>query len=253
MRIAGIDSTRWARWLISIGGFFVVWHLIGVSGKFFVIRPPSEVMPELWRELQAGDLLRATRGTLLIALIGFLLGAVIGILVGFLTGTSERWAKVIDPIVSMSFSAPLAMFIPVIAIYAGLEFKAKVSLVLLFNVFVIIINTSTGVRDVPAATKEMARAFGVTRSTMFRKIVLPWASPYIVTGLRLGIGRSVQGAILADLFLRADNLGLYLITAGSSFDMDRLLAAVFFITIVAAGTMLIARSAEWWLLRWKSA
>jgi ABC-type nitrate/sulfonate/bicarbonate transport system permease component len=248
-----ISWRRWLRWAVSIGVFMLAWEWIGRSGRFFVIRPASEVLPILADELGKGDLLRATAGTLAVAAVGFLLGAVIGIVVGVLTGVSERWAQVVDPLVNAAYSAPVVMLIPVIAIYAGLEFKGKVVLVVLFNVFVIVINTSAGVREVPESLKEMALAFGTSRSNMYRRIVFPWASPYVLTGLRLGIGRSVQGAILADLFLRADNLGLYIVQAAGSFDLDRLLAAVFFVTILAAGTMLVMRGLEWWALRWKIA
>jgi ABC-type nitrate/sulfonate/bicarbonate transport system permease component len=99
----------------------------------------------------------------------------------------------------------------------------------------------------------MARAFEASRMEMYRKVIFPWASPHIVTGLRLGVGRSVQGAILADLFLRAQALGLFIVDAQGRFDIPRLLAAVFFVTILAAGVMGIARLLEWRLLAWKRA
>ena len=181
----------------------------------------------------------------------FIVGATLGVTIGTLTGVSVKWSWVVDPLVSAGWAVPIVMFIPIISIYAGLETTAKILLTVLMNIFVIIVNTSTGVREVPSDVKEMARSFGVTRGGMYRKIIFPWASPYILTGLRLGLGRSVQGAILADLFLRADNFGLYIVNAASSFNLEVLLGAVFFITVVAAGTMLIARAVEWWLLRWK--
>ena len=166
---------------------------------------------------------------------------------------SDRAAAVLDPLVSASFSVPFAIFIPVISIYLGLEFNAKVAIVVLFNIFVIIINTTAGIREVPAGAMEMARAFGVRRLGMFTKIILPFASPHIITGLRLGVGRSVQGAILADLFLRAQDLGLLIADAEGRFDMPRLLAAVFFVSMLAAAAMALARLAEWKILAWKRA
>lgn len=245
-----INRAQWARWIGSITVFFVAWQIIGSNEILFFVRPPSEVMPALWTAIREGDILSATAGTLRIAAVGFVIGAVLGVLIGFLVGMSDPWAAVIDPIVNAGYAAPMIMFIPVITIYAGLEFKAKVALVVLFNIFVIIINTATGVREVPNDVKEMARAFGVSRRGLHTKIILPWAGPYVLTGLRLGVGRSVQGAIIADLFLRAENLGLFIVLSSSSFRLADLLAAVFFITILAAGTMLIARVIEWRLLRW---
>jgi len=194
----------------------------------------------------------ATLGTLWIAAVGFLIGGVLGVVFGTVIGTSERWANVWDPIVSGAFAVPISMFIPVITVYLGLEFEAKVALVVLFNIFVIIVNTATGIREVPESILEMARAFNTDRRDVYRRIVFPWASPYIITGLRIGVGRSVAGAILADLLLRAQNLGLVIREAQGSFQLAELLAAVFFITIVAALTMGLARLVEWRLMRWKT-
>ncbi|HEY7659819.1 MAG TPA: ABC transporter permease [Actinomycetota bacterium] len=247
-----VDRRKLARWGLSIGLFFVLWELLGRSGSFIAVVPASEVLPDLWRELVDGELIRATFGTLSIAAIAFVIGAVLGVTFGAILAVSKRWSDVFDPLVSASFSVPVSMFIPVIAVYFGLEFKAKVILVVLFNIFVIIINTATGIREVPPSVIEMGRAFEVSRSGMYRRVILPWASPYIITGLRIGLGRSVQGAILADLFFRTQNLGLVIRNAAGSFDMSRLLGSVFFITIIAAGTMGIARIVEWRLLRWKT-
>ncbi|HEV8426010.1 MAG TPA: ABC transporter permease subunit [Actinomycetes bacterium] len=247
-----LDRGKLARWTLSIALFFVLWEAVGRSGRIIAILPASEVLPDLAQQIAEGEILRATLGTLTIAGVGFAIGAAIGVPTGVLLGVSERWSSVLDPLVNASLSAPIAMFIPVIAVYLGLEFKAKVVGVLLFNVFVIIVNTATGIREVPPSVVEMGRAFGTSPSAMYRRIILPWASPYIITGLRIGVGRSVEGAILFDLFLRTENLGLVIRNAAGSFDLSTLLGSVFFITIIAAGTMGLARIVEWRLLRWKT-
>lgn len=241
------------RWALSLTLFFVIWEVVGRSGAFISIVPASVTIPELFRLIAEGDILVAARQTLFLAATGFLIGAVVGVSTGAWIAASPRAAAVLDPLVSASFSIPFAIFIPIISIYLGLEFNAKIVLVVLFNVFIIIINTATGIRDVSPGPKEMARAFGISRFGMYRKVILPWASPHIITGLRLGVGRSVQGAILADLFLRAQSLGLFIVDAQGRFDIPRLLAAVFFVTILAAGIMGIARLVEWKLLAWKTA
>ena len=185
-----LDRGKLARWALSIALFFVLWEAIGRSGRLIAILPASEVLPDLAQQIAEGEILRATLGTLSIAGVGFAIGAAVGVPIGVLLGVSERWSSVLDPLVNASLSAPIAMFIPVIAVYLGLEFKAKVVGVLLFNVFVIIVNTATGIREVPPSVVEMGRAFGTSPPDMYRRIILPWASPYIITGLRIGVGRS---------------------------------------------------------------
>jgi ABC-type nitrate/sulfonate/bicarbonate transport system permease component len=251
-RLRHLDRGKLARWALSIALFFVLWEAIGRSGRLIAILPASQVLPDLAQQIADGEILRATLGTLSIAGVGFAIGAAVGVPIGVLLGVSERWSSVLDPLVNASLSAPIAMFIPVIAVYLGLEFKAKVVGVLLFNIFVIIVNTATGIREVPPTVVEMGRAFGTRPPHMYWRIILPWASPYIITGLRIGVGRSVEGAILFDLFLRTENLGLIIRNAAGSFDLSTLLGSVFFITIIAAGTMGLARIVEWRLLRWKT-
>jgi len=241
-----------SRWTLSIVLFFVIWEIIGQSGVTVAIVPPSEVLPDLAREIAEGELLSATLGTLQLAAVGFVISAAIGLAVGLLMGLSRPWNDVLDPLVSAMLSAPIAMFIPVIAVYLGLEFKAKVVGVVLFTVFIIIINTATGIREVPGSGIETARAFQTSRRRLYTNVIFPFASPYIITGLRLAVGRAVEGAILFELFLRAENLGLIIRNATGSFDLSELLGAVFFITIIAAGAMGLARIVEWRLLRWKS-
>lgn len=251
--LRSLDRTKVIRWTASTALFFGLWEIVGQSGIILSIVPPSQVLPTLVEQLASRELLEATLGTLVVATVAFVIAGVVGVALGVLIGVSPRWGSILDPLVSASFSVPMAMFIPIFSIYLGLEFTAKVSLAILLSVFIIILNTSAGIREVPESVKEMARAFGVEGREMYRKIIFPWASPYIVTGLRLGVGRTVQGAILADLFLRSQDLGLIIRNANGSFQLDQLLAAVFFITILAAGTMGIARIIEWRLMRWKSA
>lgn len=243
---------RAIRWTIAFAAFFVGWELLGRFGDLFVVQPFSVVLPRLWEALVTGELWEPTVGTLKIAATGFIIAAALGVTLGALVGLSKLAADVLDPLINGAYATPMAMLIPILGIYVGLEFRGKVFLVVVFSVFVIAINSAAGMREVPDDLKEMARSFGVGELALYRKIIAPAASPAIITGLRIGVGRAVQGAIVAELLLRVDNLGLYLVNAAGTFDIPTLLAATFFVTMLAAGAMGLAKIVEWWLLRWKS-
>lgn len=239
------------RLVASVLVFFIAWEIVGQMGTWAAIKPFTLVLGELWAAaVDGGELWGATLGTLRIALLGYLAAATIGIGLGYLTGTSEIAAATLDPLINAAYATPVYMVIPVLGIYLGLETPGKVALVVLFAVFVITINTSAGVRQVPPGLLEMASSFRLTRAQKLRRIVLPSASPYIATGLRLGAGLAVQGAIVGELLLRVDNLGLALLNAGSSFQIAKLLAISFFIAILATTTMLLARWAERRVIKW---
>lgn len=243
--------TTWLRLGLSIAAFFVAWELVGQSERFVAIKPVTMVMPELWDALVEGDLIAATIGTLQVAATGYVLAAVVGIALGYVTGSSPVIASALDPLINAAYATPIYMIIPLLGIYTGLEFTGKVFLVVLFCIFVITINTSAGVRQVPAALIETGQAFRLTRLQQVWRIILPSASPYVITGLRLAVGLAIQGAIVGELLLRVDNMGLLLINAGAGFEIPRLLALTFFVALLATSTMLMARWAESRVLRWK--
>lgn len=244
----GHASLRWPVRAFSFAIFFVGWELVGRSEQFFAIAPASETFDALWTDL--GQIWSAILGTLRVAAAGFLPAAVIGILAGTLIGTTRMGREALDPLVNVGVVAPMTMLVPVLGIYIGLGYRGKVALVLLFSVFVIVINTAAGVAETPPALRETAASFGIRGFALYRKVILPGALPYVLTGLRLGAGRAVQGAIIADLLLEVSNIGLYLIRAGSTFDMPSLLAGTLFTVAVASTVMLLVRSAERRALRW---
>lgn len=244
---------RWIRWAASIGAFFSAWELLGRMADIFVVAPATVVLARLGQMIASGEIVEPTVATLGIAGTGFVIATVLGVMTGVLVGLSRRAAEVLDPVINGAYATPMSMLIPVLGIYFGLEFRGKVFLVVVFSVFVIIINTAAGIRQVPPPLVEAARSFGVSKRGMYTKVLAPSASPYILTGLRIGLGRAVQGAIVAELLLRVDNLGQFLIEAAGTFDIPTLLAATFFVTMLAAIAMLGARILEWRLLRWRRA
>lgn len=242
---------RIALWTASWALFLAIWQVIGASEAVFALEPPTDVLPVLWEEITEGELVSAMLGTLKLAGLGLIAGIVVGVPVGLLTGSSYRAAWALDPFLNAGFATPLVILLPVIGLYLGITLNAKVFIVFLFCVFVIAINTASGVRSVPPQLRELGRSFRLSRWRIATQIVLRSASPQMLTGIRIAVSRAVQGAVLADLFLKADDLGLYLINAGSTFDIPVLLAGIFAITIVAAGLMGTAHALENWLLRWK--
>jgi ABC-type nitrate/sulfonate/bicarbonate transport system permease component len=124
--------------------------------------------------------------------------------------------------------------------------------VFLFAIFVIIINTMTGVKQVDTVLLEMARSFGAREREIFFKIMLPAALPAIMAGLRLGMGRAVKGMVTAEMLLTLTGIGAMIMQYGSSFATDSLFAVILTILLVA----LLAMKAVQWIDRrltgWKA-
>ncbi len=107
---------------------------------------------------------------------------------------------------------------------------SKVALVFLSAVFPILVNTLTGVRVTDPELVEAARAFGARRRDVFVKVLIPAAVPFIVAGLRLGVGRGIIGVVVGELLGATAGIGYMLYTAGQTFD-----TAAVFVGVVIIG------------------
>lgn len=237
--------------LVSTAVFLLAWQWYGSQPDQFAIPPPSRVAPALVDSIMRGGLLQAAVGTLTVAAVGFCIAAVLGVSMGLLIG-NVRWAdNTLTPLVNAAYAAPITMLVPIIGIYVGLGFTGKVALVVMFAFFVILINTEAGVRQVREDLVETARAFNATHSQILRSVMMPSTTPFIYSGLRLGVGRAVRGAIVAELLLLVSNLGAFLIRAGATFNMPRLMAGIVFTMLLGYVIMWFAGYVERRSLRWR--
>jgi ABC-type nitrate/sulfonate/bicarbonate transport system permease component len=241
----------WTIRIASLAVLFLAWNWYGNQPTQYAVAPPAEVLADLVDNIANGVLLKALAGTLGIMLTGLLIAAVVGIALGLLIGSSEFADNTLTPLVNAGNTAPVTLLIPIIGVYTGIDFWGKVFLVFAFAVFVILINTEAGVRAVSSALIETAESFSLTRLQMVRHVVLPATTPYILTGLRLGVGRAFRGAIVADLLLAVANLGEVLITAGSTLNVSLLLAGILFTTLIGVVLMAVVELAEKRLMPWR--
>jgi NitT/TauT family transport system permease protein len=125
-----------------------------------------------------------------------------------------------------------------------------VAVVISLVVFPVIINTEVGIRSADKQLIEMVRAFGATQTQVFWKVSLPAATPFILAGIRLGVGRGLIGVVVGELFGSRAGLGFMIVQAAEVFDMPLLFAGI--IVLAAAGILLTAafRSLERRLVPW---
>ena len=102
----------------------------------------------------------------------------------------------------------------------------RVWIVFLFAFVIIAINTTAGVRSVDPVLTEMARSFGARESELFLKVILPAATPMIMAGIRLGMGRAVLGMVTSEMILAVVGFGAMLMTFGASFNSPALFATI---------------------------
>ncbi|HET9884762.1 MAG TPA: ABC transporter permease [Candidatus Binatia bacterium] len=245
-------NSRLSSNVLSILSLAILWEAVGRAMDSSLIPPLTQIGAAWWKLLSSGKLLANLSMSLTTLAIGFCLAAFIGVVLGLLMGRFRAIEHFLDLYVNALMSAPTTAFVPVLILWFGLGMESRIAVVFLFAIFVIIINTMTGVKQVDTVLMEMARSFGAREREIFFKIMLPAALPAIMAGLRLGMGRAVKGMVTAEMLLTLTGIGAMIMQYGSSFATDSLFAVILTILMVA----LVAMKAVQWIDRrltgWKA-
>ena len=187
----------------------VVWEAFARSGAFSTALTPSLVSigEALGRMIASGSLVVHLVYTLYRIMLGLVLAAAMGIPIGMLMGRSGRAERFIIPLVSVLSPIPSLAWVPLFILWFGLGDAAAIALVLYAATFPFILNTWTGVRSVNRLWIRAAEAMGADAGSLFRKIVLPGALPFVIAGARQAFARSWI-AVVGGEMIAATNWGL---------------------------------------------
>jgi NitT/TauT family transport system permease protein len=245
-------KARFGTDILSILSLALLWEITGRLMDSSLIPPLSRIGAAWLKLLSSGKLLSSLGLSLTTLAIGFGLAVLFGIVLGLLMGRFRAVEHFFDIYVNALMSAPMTAFVPVLILWFGLGVESRIAVVFLFAVFVIIVNTMTGVKQVDTVLVEMARSFGAREREIFFKIMLPAALPAIMAGLRLGMGRAVKGMVTGEMLLTLTGIGAMIMQYGSAFATDALFAVI--LTILALA--LLSMKAVHWLDRrmtgWKA-
>ena len=172
---------------------------------------------------------------------GYVLAIVVGLALGIGMGWYTRFQYALDPFVSFFYATPRIVLVPLFIIWFGIDWQSKVAVIFLGALFPIVINTMAGVRNTDSSLLRVARSFGASEALVFRRVVLPGAVPFILTGLRLGVGHALTGVVVGELIAARHGVGKLISDYGVTFQTPRMFAAVIFI----AGTGVLLT----WLLQ----
>jgi ABC-type nitrate/sulfonate/bicarbonate transport system permease component len=237
---------------VSIVALLGIWQWYGSDPINFATPPPTKVFPALWDGLVHGDLLEATAGTLSTLAVGMAISIVLGLVIGFAVALFPWARNTLDPLIDAAYAMPVTMLIPIVGVYTGLDFRGRVFIVVSYVALVIVISTSTGVRDVPRDLLETGRAFGLKGWGLWKAIVFPSALSHIASGISTGVARGIRGAVTAELLLIAADLGELILRAGASLNTDDLLASILWTLLLGYVLYTAALKAENRLLRWRT-
>jgi ABC-type nitrate/sulfonate/bicarbonate transport system permease component len=231
---------------------FAIWEIFGRQINPLFMSYPSKIFLGAIQLIQAGVLQAALLESLRTLVLGYVGGALFGVLVGLAVGRYREVEAALDWLINAFYATPLVALIPLVILWFGLGFSAKLFIVFLFALFPVLINTSIGVKNVNRSLIDVGVAFVANERQIFTKIILPASLPYIMAGLRLGIGRAIIGMVTAEFFTAISGLGGLVVKYGNQFRTDQMLVPV--IILMGLGVILTGslQRAEQLIAPWKS-
>ncbi len=212
---------------------FGAWEIAGRVPISYAFPTFLEAMEALARMTFDGTMFHAYVETLKPLILGVAISAMLGIGLGLWIGLSARFEWLFSPVFIVMQAAPLAALIPILVMAYGIGLTSKVFVVCIMAMPVIVLSTSSAVRNTPVSIKEMGLSFMASDRQVLLKIVIPAASPMIFAGLRLGVSAGFIGAILAELKITPTGVGDIISYSRSIADYPSMYAAIFSIILLA--------------------
>lgn len=220
--------------VFSILALAVAWELLARGGTFTPFQLPalSDVMMRFWEHVVDGEFFLNAGLTLYRALAGFFICAVLGVTIGMAMSRNvvARWF--FDPIVSVGFPMPKIAFLPVVILWLGVYDVSKITIIVIDAIFPVIAATVIAIQGVERELIWSARNMGASNREVLTQIVLPAASPQIMTGLQVALPLSLIVAVVAEMLMGGYGLGGAMMTASRFANSTSVFAGIVEIAVV---------------------
>jgi ABC-type nitrate/sulfonate/bicarbonate transport system permease component len=230
---------------VSVVLFLAVWELVGNVYQWInplFMSAPSLILKAAIELFRSGEIWNDLYVSGVEFFWGFILSVVVGIPFGIAVGWYKRAAYIFDPFVNAMNATPRVALLPLIIIWLGIGILSKVGIIFLGSVFPLMINTRDGVKTTPINLLNAAKSFGASQWQIFGSVVLPSTLPFILTGLRLAVGRALIGVFVGELYAATAGIGFMVTVAGATFQTDKVFVGILiFIIVGLIGTNAVDR------------
>jgi NitT/TauT family transport system permease protein len=211
---------------------------------------PSQIAASFVTLLIQGELPRHIYTTFVEFILGYLVGVVVGIGFGVLMGVSRGAKQILHPWVIIAYNTPVILLAPLFIIALGIGIVSKVGIVFIGAVFPVLFNTYAGITTADGRFIEAVRAFGGSKFHVFTKVTIPSAFPFVMTGMRLSVGRAIVGAIISEFFGSKAGIGYMISVASEEFETAQAFVGVILLAVGGYLAFEILKYAERRLAPW---
>lgn len=222
------------RHLVLVPALLILWEAVvrfgWVDGSLFP--PPSSILRALVDLSQAGLLWSDALASVMRVTVGFGLASMVAVTLGLTLGISPRIAAYINPIIELIRPISVLAWIPLAILWFGLGDRSAWFIIFLGSFFPIFTNTYLGARSVAPIHVRVAQCFGAGRWLFIRQVLLPSSLPYIVAGLRVGLGVGWTCVIAAELIAATSGLGYMIQLARTLIETEKVMAGMIVIGVI---------------------
>jgi ABC-type nitrate/sulfonate/bicarbonate transport system permease component len=244
--------------LVSMLLFFALWwgvsllnaHVLKVFNPV-LLPAPDEVLRAGIKMAASGELLKHITASLSRVLWGFGIAAALGIVVGTALGRSRVLEHLVDPMLEMLRPIPPLAFLPMMVLWFGIGESSKIAFIAYAAFFPVFTTTIEGIKFVDPVLIRAASSLGASERQIFWHVVLPAATPNIITGLRLSFGLSFFVIVAAEFIAADSGLGFLINDARTFFLVSNMLLGAAVIGIIGVAANILLRKLEARLLRWR--
>jgi NitT/TauT family transport system permease protein len=234
----------------------IIWELLPYfvpmkQGTRLFFTVPSRILATLWQMFASGSIWAPLGVSATAFAIGLALAIAAGLPLGILLGRSNTLNAMFDPFITAFNATPRLVFLPLLMLWLGIGLWSKVAIVFLGALFPLLINTHEGVRNADKLLINVVRSFGAKEWDVARLVVIPNSLPFIVVGLRLAIGRAILGVVVAEFFGAQAGLGVLMVRAASSFNVDIVFAGLIIFAALSLIMTGLVKLVEERMNRWR--
>jgi NitT/TauT family transport system permease protein len=222
------------RFLVILGFIAMLETLcrIGVIDNF-TMPPPSRIAQDLWRLLLKGALNAAIAKTLKNAATGFTLAVGIGIVAAVVIHRLRLLREALDPLFATYYAIPVLAFYPLLIILFGLGDAPQIIIAFMLGVIAVIVNTLNGLDRVPRVLLKTARIVQMTPIETALRVTLPFAAPYVLTGVKFAVAYSLIGIIGSEFIMSSGGMGFEISFAYTNFDNATMYPLIVLILVIS--------------------
>ncbi|MBL8251432.1 MAG: ABC transporter permease [Candidatus Competibacter sp.] len=245
----------WARSLVTLAGFLLVWQAVAVLGDLpaYILPEPWAVALGLWHH--SGALLYHASVTALEIVLGMALGALLGGASALALGYSRRVRRWVLPLLIASQAIPVFAVAPLLVLWLGYGLGSKVAMATLIIYFPVTANFYDGLRHTQRGWLDLARVMlpAPRRWALLRHIAIPAALPALASGLRVAAAIAPIGAVIGEWVGSSAGLGYLMLHANSRMQVDLMFAALLVLAALAVGLYFLVDAGLRRLLPWHRA